>query len=191
MVLKDVAKEKLGYVNMKNKQVTDHTVEELSSQQKKLRLEMNNNTNPEKHNKLKQQRKRLLKEIQQRIKTIKEKEIDEILEEVDKTKDDARMFKAVRKLNLKRYENPFVTNEQGKSITNPQEIYKIVENHFKEHFYKENIPEIKCHLDEPKPLNNKIMSTEIKDVVSKMSNNKAALNNIPMELIKYSPMIVH
>ena len=92
---------------------------------------------------------------------------------------------------MKHYENPFVFNERNQSITNPQEIYKIVENHFKNHFQKENIPKFLPHVGVPKPLQKRITANEIIDATKNMSNNKTAANNTPIELVKYAPHIVH
>ena len=190
-VLKEVAIEQLGYVDQKPKRFTDTNIEKLSKQQKQLRLEIENNKDPEKHDELRNKRKQLMKDIQKRIKCLQEKEVDDILKEVGETNEDAQMFKAVKKLNKQNPEIPSIFNESGQSVTNKQEMYKIIEKHFKEHFHKENIPEIQRHIGVPKPLTKKIDTTEIKSVVNKMSNNKAALNNTPIELIKYGPSIVH
>ena len=54
------------------------------------------------------------------IKQIKEREINEIVEEIEKTKDDAKMFKATKKLERKPFENPIVHDKEGKNVTKPQ-----------------------------------------------------------------------
>ena len=76
--------------------------------------------------------------------------------------------------------------------SNPQEIYKIVENHFKNHFQKENIPKFLPHVGVPKPLQKRITANEIIDATKNMSSNKTAANITPIiELVKYAPHIVH
>ena len=44
-----------------------------------------------------------------------------------------------KKLHQKRFENPTVYNDKGKIVTNPQEVYKVIQNHFKNHFHKEKM----------------------------------------------------
>ena len=43
--------------------------------------------------------------------------------------DEAKMFKSVKMLNRKKFENPYIYDSEGKIITNPTEIYKTVKNH--------------------------------------------------------------
>ena len=81
--------------------------------------------------------------------------------------------------------------KKNQSITNPQETYKIVENHFKNHFQKENIPKFLPHVGVPRPLQKRVTANEIIDATKNMSNNKTAANNTPIELVKYAPQIVH
>ena len=52
------------------------------------------------------------------------------------------MFRAVRELGRKSYENPFVTN--------PSQIHKIVKDHFESHFYKEGEHEVETFIGECK-----------------------------------------
>ena len=57
---------------------------------------------------------------------------------MEKAKDATKMFKAVRELSRKKFENPFVHDEEGKKITNLQEIYTIIHTHFKKQFCVNN-----------------------------------------------------
>ena len=133
-----------------------------------------------------------MKKMTKKVKEIKEKEIDEILREVNEVKDDARMYKAVKKLNRKRYQNPFIHNKEGKAITQKQEIYKIIEEHFKNHFYKEGIDELEKFKEEPKKLKKEIKATDVQKAASRMANSKApGRDNINVELIKYGPKSIH
>ena len=179
--MKETAIEQVGFVNtIRNINVIDKQLETMSNEQKKLRIEISNNNDPSKHEFLKDRRKNVLKQIHRRVKLLKDNETQQILKEINSTKNDAQMYKAVKKLNMKQYENPFVFNERNQSITNPQEIYKIVENHFKNHFQKENIPKFLPHVGVPKPLQKRITANEIIDATKNMSNNKTAANNTPI-----------
>ena len=44
----------------------------------------------------------------------KEKLLDEKVREIDQVKDSAKMFRAFRELSRKKFENPFVHDENGK-----------------------------------------------------------------------------
>ena len=44
-------------------------------------------------------------------------------------------------------------------MTSPQEVHRIVQHHFKNHFHKEDVTEIEKHVGEPKPLT-QIITTE-------------------------------
>ena len=108
----------------------------MSEKQKDLRLRMMNEENAEKVQQLRAERKSILKSMTKEIKQIKEREIDEIVEEIEKTKDDAKMFKATKKLERKPFENPIVHDKEGKNVTEPQQIYEIVKEHFQKQFFK-------------------------------------------------------
>ena len=86
----------------------------------------------------------------------KEKELDEKMADIDQMKDSAKMFRVVRELNRKQYENPFIHDKTGKHVTQPAEIHKIVKKHFKNHFQKPNELEIQTFNGKPKPLNKQI-----------------------------------
>ena len=62
-------------------------------------------------------------QIQNKIREKKEKELDKIVSEIEEVNDNAKMYKVIRLLSRKPYENPFINDEEGKRITNPQDIY--------------------------------------------------------------------
>ena len=71
-----------------------------------------------------------------RANEIKEKQIDAILHELESVNDDHKMFKSVKKLHQKPFENHTIYNDKGKIVTSPQEVRKVIQNHFKNHFQK-------------------------------------------------------
>ena len=114
------------------------------------------------------------------------------VEEIGEAKNDTRMFKAIKTLNRKKHENPFVKNKDGAAVTNAQEVYNVIEEHFKNNFNKEGVQEVIRHTDDPRPLQKEITKEEVNKAVNKMSNNKApSKDNVPIELIKYAPTEVH
>ena len=54
-------------------------------------------------------------------------------------------------------------------MTSPQEVHRIIQHHFKNHFHKEHINEIEKHVGEPKPLTQIITTEEIVKALTKMS----------------------
>ena len=49
-------------------------------------------------------------------------------------KGNAQMFRAVKMLNRKQYENPSIHDKKGKSITKKQEINDAIMENFSNHF---------------------------------------------------------
>ena len=88
------------------------------------------------------------------------------------------MFKAVKKLRQKNPENLTIYNDKGKIVPSPQEVHKIIQNHFKNHFHKEDVTEIEKHVREPKPQSRIITTEDIAKALIKMSNQKSQLNTI-------------
>ena len=164
----------------------------MSNQQKQIRLQIENSSDTERNILLKAERKEILKQMKSIANQSRDEEIDKIVEEIDEVMNDTKMFKAVKALNRKKHENPFVHNKDGAAVTNTQEIYSVVEEHFKQYFSKENLPEISRHSCDPRPLQREITKEEVQKAVNKMSNNKApGKDNMPIELVKYAPNEVH
>ena len=190
-VFKEVAEEVIGYNKpQKNQHERDNEIDKLSNIQKDIRMSMMIENNPVELQQHREKRKRVQKEIQQKLATKREEEIDKIVNDVKSAKDDVKMFKAVRNMKRKRFENPTVHDKENKNVTTPDQVYKIIEEYFKDQFYKNNETVIERHKGPPKALNRPISGTEIIKTIQTMSNNKAYVN-IPVELMKYAPTTVH
>ena len=50
----------------------------------------------------------------------KEIELNHKIDDIEKTKDNTKMFKAVQELSRKKYENPFVHDENGRKSQIPK-----------------------------------------------------------------------
>ena len=161
-------------------------------EQKEIRMRMMHEKKAGKVEELRLQRREKQRCIKQKLKEIREAEIDAIAEEIEQTKDDARMFKAVKKIERKGYENPIVHDKENKNVSDPQQMYEIVTDHFKKQFYDENAELIERFGGETRRLNKPITKQEVSKAIWKMANNKAAgKDNISVELLKYAPDIVH
>ena len=70
---------------------------------------------------------------------------------------------------------------------NPEKQYTIVKQHFQKQFHDASKINIRQFIGNPKPLNNRITTEEIKNVLKSSNNNKTTgSDEIQMELIKYS-----
>ena len=102
------------------------------------------------------------------------------------------MFKAVREIGRKQYENPYVHDDKGRHVTNPKQIHDIVKEHFQKHFYKQEENVVNTFVGEPKPMNNPITTEEVTKGAKKLNNNRAAdKSNLTGEMVKYGPSKLH
>ena len=99
-IIKETAKEVIRYQsNQKDTQVKDESLEKLSHKQKEIRLKIAKSKNTNNISQMKNERKQIfIKYNEKRITEVKEKEIEELIKEVESAKNDAKMFKAVKAL---------------------------------------------------------------------------------------------
>ena len=187
------AEEVIGYKNMeKNKRPENNEVEQLSKRQKELRLKISECDDAERRIEMKTERNKKLHQIKQILINDKEKQLDQKVKEINEAKDATKMFKCVRELSRKKNENPFVHDEQGRNVTNPQDIYKIVNEHFQKQFFDETEEKIEPFEGNARKLNNEIKLEEVKRNIKKLKNNKApGHDKITSEMIKYGPDILY
>ena len=123
--------------------------------------------NPGKTKELRKSRNKTIKEIKSSLKDEREKQIDKVVENIEKsTHNDNMMFKAVKDLQKGKRENLFVHNNKGKRVIEESKIIEIVSQHFHEHFYDETVPSIEAFEGNPRP-------------------------HVTGEMIKYGPIILH
>ena len=131
---------------------------------------------------------RILKETSRKVKDAKEKEAEELIREIENAKDDTRMFAAVKAMHTKHHKVNYVHDDKGRCVSHPQQIQKIIEKHFEEHFNKSNVNLLEKFTTPPKKLDKRITTEEVISAVKMMANNKApGKDNINIELIKYAP----
>ena len=113
----ETATETIGYNKLhRNKRPHNLEIEQMSSKQKDLRIQISNCNNIDKVKEMKTERNQLLHKIKRKLIEQKEKDLDNKIKEM---KDTCNMFKAVNLLKIKKFENPYVHNENGKNVTNP------------------------------------------------------------------------
>ena len=95
-------------------------------------------------------------------------------------------------LRRKRFENPLVHDEDGKHVSNPEEVYKTIKDYFKRHFYEESIESLPTFTVQQKNLDKPIRTEEVRQATLKVNNGRAARpDRISTKLVKYAPAGVH
>ena len=130
-----------------------------------IRIEINNSTNIEQVTKFRKERNQILKQIREIQIEIRNRNIDKVVKQIDEAQNDRKMYTAIKMLNRsERKENNFMHDKQGKSITNQNEINKLIKEHFNQNLYDSNIAEIQSFRGQPRPLNMPITEKEVKNI---------------------------
>ncbi len=96
-IIKDTAEKVIGFKKKSpHHQISDKEFERMSAEQKQLRLKIENCDDPNKIKNLKRKRKGILKSMRKKVREINEQRALELVEEVENSKDDTRMFKAAK-----------------------------------------------------------------------------------------------
>ena len=134
----------VGYMRkVNNHQISDPDLERMSKEQKDIRLQIENCKDSEKNKQLRKSRNEILKEMNQKVRDARKKWAEDLVEEVENAKDHTRMFKAAKALHMKYQKIQSVHDDQEQCVSQPQEVQKVIEQHFMKHFNKENIKHIK------------------------------------------------
>ena len=163
-------------------------LENLSKLQKDIKLQISNSDDEVLIRYLKHKRTELMHKIRRTVKKIPEDELDKRVREINKIRDDSQMFKAVNTLKRKKYENPYIHDENRRNVSNPQQMYTIINTHFKNHFYDENAEIIEPFVGESKKLNKEFDADQIRTTLNKTNNNRSDdYEDMATELVKYGP----
>ncbi|GFR71806.1 very-long-chain enoyl-CoA reductase [Elysia marginata] len=168
----------------------DSDIKKLSNQQKQLRLQIYNTQDPTNKANLKKKRNKTLHENQKKVQSLRNIELEQKIEVIDNANNDA-MFSAVKALNPKTFENPKVEDNEGKLITNPNDILLTVAVHFINKLRDESLTDINPFQGKPRPLSKPISKAELRKSLNRLKNNKAAGDDqINSELLKYAPPLL-
>ena len=152
-VIKLSIKESVGFVaNARQNKHNDEELSQLSKRQKDIRVKIQNTKVNNKRNSLKIERNRILHTIRKRQIKLMNVEIEKKIEGISNANYDHAMFKAIRLLYQKQFENPKVDDQEEKLASNPNDILDIVSSHFRSKFEDETAEEITPFEREPKPL---------------------------------------
>ena len=133
-MIMSTAEEVVGFkAKAQARRVENEYIKKLSTDQKNIRLQIESTSDIDICKSLKVKRKAIQKEITSELKRHQEKETDRILTEVNNATESSKMFKAIKLLKRKRFENPIIHDDEGKSVANNQEKYNIINQHFKTH----------------------------------------------------------
>ena len=88
---------------------------------------------------MRKSRKKILKEMNQKVRDAREKRAENLVGEVENAKDGTQMFKAAKALHMKHQKIQFVHDDQERCVSQPQEVQKIIKQNFMKYFNKENI----------------------------------------------------
>ena len=148
-------------------------IEELSQKQKSIRNDMNATNTKKGKEKLHKQRNKALKEIHSKLKEEEEKKIREMVEEIEKYKDDSRkMFQAIKQLQRRKEKKKVVLDSVDGKTTNEKRQVEIVTKFFEEMFTKKSEQEKESI--QPKKMAKPFTTKEIKDAIKSLKNGKSA-----------------
>ena len=91
------------------------------------------------------------------------------------------MYQAVKFINRKPLQNLMVNDKAGRNVTETNEIYNVIRDHFKTHFSDPKEPKLEPFIGNPRPLKTPITKVEVAKSIHKLRNN------ILMLMIKYHP----
>ena len=95
--------------------------------------------------------------------------MEEAVKGMKRLKKESKMFKTAKVLNCKRFERTFVHDENGKHVSNPEEVYKRIKDHFKRHFCEESIEPLPPFTGQQKNLDKPITTEEVKQANLKLN----------------------
>lgn len=170
--------------------IDDDLIGQWSDKQRALRLDQLSCTNSIKRSQIKTERNRLLRQIKARMKQLRQEMIQEKVAAVDKCKDSARQFEAlriVRQIDQKRQQLK-VNNAEGEQIIDKTEAAEYVRLHFQAQFYDVSRPTLDANTPTPQPLKTAITPSEVDRAMKKLKNRRAVgLDGLCAELLKNGP----
>ena len=105
----------------------------MPNEQKDIRLQIQNRKDPEKNKQMRKLRNEILKKMNQKVRYVREKRAEDLVKNVE---DDTQMFEAAKALLMKHQKIQFVHDDQGRCVSQSQEVQKIIEQYFMKHFNK-------------------------------------------------------
>ena len=188
--LKASAEKNLGY-NHKEKKSRDPKILHLSSIQKDINIKLNSIKDEQKKKLLKKERNKIMTQIHNIIKNEKNDNIKYALEDLERNENDTmKMYEAVKKIKRLAPKEKLIIKTKEGITSNEKKQSEIIAKYFKNIFYTNATPMQNVL---PTPINvNTIHIIRNKKSIWTLKNNKSpGMDQINVELIKYSPEVVH
>ena len=186
------AEETIGCMKRNQRRRENPEIKTLSDEQKRLRDNIEASTSKENRIEMRKKRNKIHKKIKNKVKQLKEDELEEQLREVeDKRTEESKYYEAARILRRKEpKKEPKILNKEGKIATSDKERCKIVTEFFSKLFHRDNPEE--QEIRNPVEMTNPFTKEEITKAVKKLWNNKSAgPDQVKADLIKNSPEELH
>ena len=133
-------------------------------------------------------RNKIMREIHKKMDEEEVTKILQMVEEVERSKDDSRrMFQVVKDLQKRKVKKRIVVDGEDGKTTDEKEQIRLVTAFFNDMFNKED--EEKINHIEPEKMNTPFTKEEISKAVKSLKNGKSAgIDDFKAEMIKYGPM---
>ena len=149
--------------------------------------------NQEKIKELKKERKKINRNINKILKSIEETEVENLLKDIEKKKDDSnKCYEAIRTLKQRKPKKPIIVKDQetGYIAGTPKAQADIITKHFSNMLAPESSKQNFINY-EPCEMTTPFDKEEIEKAARKLKNNKSTgIDEIKAELIKYAPQNV-
>ena len=181
----------LGKVR-KLKHRPDETLKNLSEINKKIRHDIECSQDEDRKKEKQIERKNIKKKIRKRLQEIKEKEIEELLKDIESKKNDSnRYHTAVRNLNRITPKPALCVQDSKGNIAGTQKQQATFITSYSKEMLGPKLDE-KTKEYKPSKMNNNFTAEEIKKAVTKMKNGKSTgKDGLVAEFIKYGPSELH
>ena len=159
---------------------------QLSSQQKHLRVRINNTSDPPERLALRRQRMLLLRAVHIRARLCANTRIDEQTREIENAKDNTQCFLAARHLRSCKPLRLIIHDSRGREIKNDKEKATEAAKHFAKVFLAPpGTPKLSSFDGPPRPLMSPITDKETAKAIDKLKRRRASgPDGVPAELLK-------
>jgi len=148
----EAGKDVVGLKSKRTHQQHDPVIETLSEAQRNVRLSLQSATNDDHVRTLKSERNRILHDIRKRARNNAEDKLTAMAQEVERLKDGAQMFQAVRLITRKPAATPVIHDSEGKVIANSRQACEAISSHFSDQFNESNSVATLPFTGQPRPL---------------------------------------
>eukprot|EP00794_Sanderia_malayensis_P004055 gene4055-4606_t len=172
------------------KKSENEEIKKLSEQQKTLRNNINSTDNKKKNDEMRVERNKIMKEIHKKLEEENQKDILDLVEIIENSKDDSqRMFQAVKQLQRGKEKKKLIVDSENGKTTNENKQVQIVSEFFDKMFNKSTEKEIEAI--PPKKMKQLFAKEEIKNAVMSLRNGKSpGIDQVYGEMLKYGPEII-